>query len=453
MKAFFDSIPDLLALGVLSVSAISLLISNRLYTDQSKQAVVEKQYDAFKALGKIRLEYPELSHLFELEGDYYKMLELVKLACLDMSKAELSKLKLQEHSVSMFIFSAFEHTLYQKQTALDHKQDYRVKFLIEVLEYLTQRLLRNPRLLYMWSENGGNLKKYFESKTISYYETKVLHLNHIKVDLHGPFPRSMEKERGDKWVIEPIARLSPEERQNYWEKTHVVEQYETVWSMTDDFDVRQKIISSIRNIDPHSEVLIPGCGSKIKLQNDIAEMIPSVEAIVCTDFAKVVEFAQQFPNNTKIEYVACDSTLLPWESRFDIIIIVNSILSESNEENRQILDACWKSLKPGGKLIGFFPTIFAAADIAYIEGNQQRLDRVDWKRSTLHEEKQQLNQIFYTPLRLKHLFKKCNFVLSGMEIYFCDSEYFMRHSEGYYGIRDDDLMIYEHFVHAEKPKF
>lgn len=50
----------------------------------------------------------------------------------------------------------------------------RERFLQEVLDYLTGRLLRNPRLLYLWSKSGGNLQVFFEELTRKHYNDHIL---------------------------------------------------------------------------------------------------------------------------------------------------------------------------------------------------------------------------------------------------------------------------------------
>lgn len=253
------------------------------------------------------------------------------------------------------------------------------------------------------------------------------------------------------WDIKNTKTISSKDRQKYWENTHRTDNYETVWSMTDDLEVRNKILHQLSQQDNLAKILIPGCGSKVLLQNDIAAKYPNA-SILCTDYSGVIEIAQEQSNLSNIKYKALNSTNLDIENEFDALIIVNSILSESHKENIEILNSCFKSLKPNGKLIGFFPTVFASIDIASIENNKDRMGFVDLEKSSFYEEKQEIWQIFYTPLRLRHALKETGFNREVIEIYFCDSEYFTAHSDEYYGIKDPDLPVYEHFVVAHKPK-
>lgn len=266
------------------------------------------------------------------------------------------------------------------------------------------------------------------------------------MDIDGPF------NKGDTsaiWNIEN-AELTPIDRKKYWEDTHYNKNYKTVWSMTEDIGVRDKILYQLSLQKPLSKILIPGCGSKVLLQNDIGAKYPKT-SIVCSDYEKVIEVAKHQDNVKNIEYMALDSANIGMQDEFDVVVIVNSILSDSHKENIAILNSCFQSLKPGGKLIGFFPTVFAIIDIASIENNHDRMKLVTLEKSSFYEEKQKIRQVFYTPLRLRHILKEVGFIRDVVEVFFCDSEYFTRHSNKYYGIKNSDTPIYEHFVVVHKP--
>ena len=98
-----------------------------------------------------------------------------------------------------------------------------------------------------------------------------------------------------KWEIEHDSILSDSDRQRYWEHTHAIENYETVWSLTDDIEVRDKIIDELSNLKNISKILIPGCGSKVLLQNDIAKRFPQ-SLIICSDYQGVIDVAKKRQN-------------------------------------------------------------------------------------------------------------------------------------------------------------
>ena len=253
-----------------------------------------------------------------------------------------------------------------------------------------------------------------------------------------------------KKLIPDLKTNDIERTQEYWEKIHCEDDYKPVWSMTEDKGVRKKNIDELNKLPSCAEILILGCGSKTLLQNDLAESLLNCHKITCTDFSKVIEYALSQENNSKIVYEAKDSADLQYEDQFDVVVVVNSILSDSDQENREILSSCFKALKPGGSLIGFFPSVFCALDMAYLEDDFKRAEQIDLKRNTYSDEIQEVTQIFYTPLRLRMVMQEAEFSLNKMEIYFCDSPYFLNHTKEFYGIEDPDVVIWEQLVVAKK---
>jgi SAM-dependent methyltransferase len=255
----------------------------------------------------------------------------------------------------------------------------------------------------------------------------------------------------DNWQIPEEDTFSTEERRRYWEKLHSSDNYRDVWSLTDAPEVRNTVCQDLAKVQPCRQVLIPGCGSKTLLQNQIAESFPELHSIVCTDYEGVVATAASQPNHKKIVYKAKDSASVDWQQHFDSVIIVNSVISESDRENRAILRACRQALRPGGCLIGFFPTSLCTLDLGYLEQGPERkriLERVNPERSTVYETNQGITQIFYTPLRLRYLLKNSGFSLDRMQVFFCDSDYFVDATYCHYKMGDRDKVIYELFVVA-----
>lgn len=445
-----DSAAAIMALLAVAISVVSLIISKRFHSDTSKTNVLEQQYDAFNELGVMRIEHYTLNHLLEVPENYKETLKLVELALNNPTAEQKAETILKERALAMYIFQIFEHTYYQYMHSKESDNFQRADFLKEVLKYFTGRLLNNPRLLYFWNEGGGNLCIYFEPSVRAYYKDNLATKEEViltSMDRTGPFPQI--NKMSSKHSIYHNNILSDTEREEYWEKTHCQEDYETVWSMTDDKEVRRKILNELSSYGHSEKILIPGCGSRVALQNQIARNF-TTSNILCTDFEGVIELAKKQHNEDNIKYEARNSSDLGFDNEWDVVVIVNSVLSESDEENRSILKSCYRALKPGGILVGYFPTIFASVDIAYLESDQERMAFVDIDKSSFYEEKQKIWQIFYTPLRLRMILAESQFIRDRVEIFFCDSDYFASHSKDYYGIEDQNLPIYEHFVVAHK---
>jgi hypothetical protein len=252
-----------------------------------------------------------------------------------------------------------------------------------------------------------------------------------------------------KWEIPARPGRSRKESESYWVSVHRDDGYANVVSLTDDPGVRDRIVQTLTEYDAR-RIIVPGAGSRTALQEHLVKSLPDLERLICTDFPGVIELAQAAFPHKAVEYCAVDSARLPWSGELDAAVVVNSILSDSDRENREMLAAIRNALRVGGVLVGFFPTAFASFEIAVISNDDERRATVDLERSTKYEPAQQDYQIFYTPLRLRMILREAGFQVEQMEVYFLDSDYF-RASEGEWNqftMDDDDLVIYEHYVVA-----
>lgn len=254
------------------------------------------------------------------------------------------------------------------------------------------------------------------------------------------------------WKIPEKNSLNLAERQQYWAKTHLQDGFETVWSLTQDPFAREKLIAELLNLSDCSSILLPGCGTHVFLQTELAEL-EQVQKIHCTDFSKVVDFAKERFKHQKVTYAAEDLAKFKTSEKYSVVMPVNSVVSESHQENTNILTACYDALKPDGTLIGYFPTIFWPLDIAHLLQGEQKsafIDRVDVANSTFHESQQDCYQIFYTPLRIRQLFKSCGFEIKKLEIVFFDSPSAIEETNQVYQVSDPDLVAYEMLIVAHK---
>jgi SAM-dependent methyltransferase len=252
-----------------------------------------------------------------------------------------------------------------------------------------------------------------------------------------------------KWEIPEVARQPGASSERYWTSEHRDNDYMNVISLTDDEGVRDRITESLAACKA-TRVLVPGAGSRTSLEEHLVSHLPDLDRLTCTDFHDVIELARAaFPHDA-VEYRAADSTDLPWQDEFDAAVVVNSILSGSDRENRRMLSSIHRALHPGGLLLGFFPTVFASLDIALISNDEERRATIDLERSTKYEPAQDDHQIFYTPLRLRMILREAGFEIVSMEVYFLISDHF-RSEDGEWSeftIEDEDLAIYEHYVLA-----
>lgn len=236
-------------------------------------------------------------------------------------------------------------------------------------------------------------------------------------------------------------------KEEYWTKIHQ-DDYSDVWSLTEDLDAFNMITDQL--IESGCErILIPGCGSRGLLENDIAFFVDDATEVVATDFEGVIDCIDA-PKDRTVRYEARDSTNLEYEDYFDAVVVVNSILSDDHQENVNILKSCHKALRKGGILIGFFPTIFCSVDLMYTAGKVSFADLIDIKENKFYDPNQHVSQIFYSPLNLRKILRETDYNLWTMEIAFFDSEHAVAESKKHYGLEGVDDVVYEHFVVASK---
>ncbi len=185
-------ISDLLAFFAIIISILSIWLSIRTHVESSASQTVWSQYEHFAHIVQAQVDHPQLSHLFSVPESYESVLNEVRASIQGFSQSEKIRLKLQERAMADYIFNEFEQSFYQINRANPLFDTSSRKFYEEVLAYFTRSLLRNPRLLYYWSAEGGELCFNYEPCTIDYYEANVLNDSSLplkfKPDPVGPFP-------------------------------------------------------------------------------------------------------------------------------------------------------------------------------------------------------------------------------------------------------------------------
>ena len=241
---------------------------------------------------------------------------------------------------------------------------------------------------------------------------------------------------------------------SYWENDHKKNEYNNIFSITESEKVCQELT---KGIDKNTKyIIIPGCGSKTNLQKYIIDNYKDIECVYCTDYSEsAIKQSIKNYNHPKIKYHIQDPSNLSYEEeKFDLVIISNSILSNSDILNRKMIQECYRVLKQKGKLYGFFPSIYCALDIAHLDtrfSHFMTTGMLNLAKNTFYEKTQGTEQIFYTPLRLNQIFLEANFVRKAFEIQFFDDDYFKEESEKVYGLpKDSGLYVWEILTVLEK---
>lgn len=283
-----------------------------------------------------------------------------------------------------------------------------------------------------------------------------------------------------KWLIPScLTSNSIEKEKTDWDEAHK-DYSKNVFSLTKDPKVSEILVHPSSqdpgfNIPNSREikVLIPGCGSEIYLQKILLKFCPQIGQVCCTDFSKTaIEMAekhwQQFDGDSKLKiqqltFKESDSTRLTeqnldWNDKFDYVLVVNSVLSGDDVKNRQMLGEFYKVLKPGGKLYGFFPTIFWHLEVSYLSRSKAYWltdGTINLSDSAYYDKKYNDRQILYTPLRLNRIFKEAGFKRLSFEVHFGDSDILvanLKECDDEDKIDEPDIYCWHFLVRFEKEK-
>jgi hypothetical protein len=147
-----------------------------------------------------------------------------------------------------------------------------------------------------------------------------------------------------------------------------------VWSVTKDAGFRERFVRKLEAIPDVRRILLPGCGSETILQRDLVGHLPQLEEIICSDFEPAIRIAETSGGSPKVSFHVVDSTRVheSWPLRFDVVSPINSVVSESDGENRAMLAAFSESLRPGGWLLGTFPCIYSIHELYRFASQEKR---------------------------------------------------------------------------------
>ncbi|HKV12621.1 MAG TPA: hypothetical protein VJ725_31035 [Thermoanaerobaculia bacterium] len=191
---FKVELPAIIASLALVMSIVSLYQSSSFQKDSSGTDMIKSQYATYYELGRLEIENPQMSHIFAMPNWYDRASRSVAALVGPLDENKREELILKERAFARVIFTHYEDLFFQWRHASRMGDTERVAFLGEALDYYTSRVLRNPRLLYLWSEKGENLGIDFEDETREHYNAKVLHDPALPLketpDRAGPFEQA-----------------------------------------------------------------------------------------------------------------------------------------------------------------------------------------------------------------------------------------------------------------------
>lgn len=237
------------------------------------------------------------------------------------------------------------------------------------------------------------------------------------------------------------------DRKDYWVAAHGERQYADVFSVSEDDSVRARIVGAALRSPVCRQILIAGCGSRVALQRDLIAQAGNDATITATDYRAVVDLARARFSHPRLNYVALEERAR-FERRFDAVIAVNVLVSDSDSENRRLLAEWSDSLVHNGRLVILLPILSSGYELGTLGERPDLLECLDGPTSRWTEKHQGIVEIEYLPLRLRRMLKEVGLKLIELSIVFFEGAESRRQTFTHYGIDDDDLLVYEQLAIA-----
>src|SRR5580658_1043848 len=167
--------PAILSTIAVMIGIYSFVLAQKYRRSDISFEVVPKLYEKYYVMNEIQLDHPYLAHMFTSPDRYPEVAKAAAIMASGASDKEKAKYWLEERAVADFIWTYYEQLLFQWNSTKDDERE----FVVKVLDYLEDDLLRNPRLLWWWVIKGGGLETTYEN--ITRCEIKRNTLN--KIDL------------------------------------------------------------------------------------------------------------------------------------------------------------------------------------------------------------------------------------------------------------------------------
>ena len=177
-----------IAVVALVVSLLTAWILLHAQREAIRAETVTATFEGFRRLAELRSASWQAAHVLDPPENYDRTVSLLRTALTETRPAETAELLVKERATAIAAIQIFEESLYQYEQARRLRDRARVEFLQKMLDYYTDGLLLNPRLLYLWSPDGGNVRADFDPPTRAYYEAHVQIPAHAVFDERGPYP-------------------------------------------------------------------------------------------------------------------------------------------------------------------------------------------------------------------------------------------------------------------------
>jgi len=175
----------------LVVSFASAYFSIKSYRDTVTQQAIDNTYKTFYDIFATAMDHSDLTHLCTIPEGYNIVERNVHLSLMPITEKKRAEYILKERAFANYLFGFYENTLLQYDESIKNRNRDKADFLIGILDYFRVRVLRNPRLVYLWDSQGGNMSMNYAESTKEDYNKNVLNNKDnslaISVDSVGPY--------------------------------------------------------------------------------------------------------------------------------------------------------------------------------------------------------------------------------------------------------------------------
>ena len=162
------------------------------HEDERTAELVQTLYGKVQDTLTLKLSHWNVSHVLEMPDTYREVRDRLSRAVSGLSDEESTAVLETERTLASMQLLQFEETYYNYELAVRAGNETRQHIVGEVLAYYTLGVLRNPRILWLSSPEGGNLASHLNKTSLAYYRAEVLNneehpLQHPPDDV-GLFP-------------------------------------------------------------------------------------------------------------------------------------------------------------------------------------------------------------------------------------------------------------------------
>ena len=182
---------EFLSIFAIAVSLLSAYFSIKSYRDTVTQQAIDNTYKTFYDISVAGMSNSDLIHLCAMPETYNVVQKEIHLSLMPITERKRAEYRLKERAFANYLFGFYENTLLQYLESIKSRNSDRTDFLEGVLDYFRTKVLRNPRLLYLWDSNGGKLSVNYAKVTIEDHDKNVLKSIDssltLSVDSIGPY--------------------------------------------------------------------------------------------------------------------------------------------------------------------------------------------------------------------------------------------------------------------------